>query len=181
MQHVKTNRAPVKPSIYSSDEDDKKSAAKRKSNVKPKSSATITPKTNSTLATKLNSNSKQPKVNSKVAGKVNNKHEYQKPKPKPVVKNNDPNKKKSIFSPENSSESDSPKNISKVHNKPGILPKPKPEPRPKAAAKIVEKPKPEKKPEKPQPKSKAIIGMHNFLSKLILTTYLLHNIGISLN
>ncbi|XP_018563178.1 histone acetyltransferase KAT7 isoform X2 [Anoplophora glabripennis] len=157
VQHVKTNKPPVKATIYSSDEDDKKTV-KRKSNVKPKSSATITPKTSSTASTKINSNSKQPKINnSKATIKVNNKQEPQKPKQKSGAKNNDPSKKKSIFSPENSSESDSPKNTSKTVIKTVTQPKSKPEPRPKAAARTVEKPKPEKKPEKAQPKSKAII------------------------
>lgn len=73
--------------------------------------------------------------------------------------NNDANKKKSIFSPENSSESDTPKSsaTSRVINKTNA-PKPKLEARPKPATRVLEKPKVEKKPEKPLPKSKAVIS-----------------------
>ncbi|KAJ8913599.1 hypothetical protein NQ315_013421 [Exocentrus adspersus] len=155
-QHAKTNKAPAKVSVYSSDEEDnKKAVVKRKSNVKPKSSATITPKANS-APIKVNSNPKHCKINNSKSSKTSNKQEILKPKQsqKSATKSSDPNKKKSIFSPENSSESDSPKSSSKDLIKTATQSKSKPEPRPKAAARTVEKSKPEKKVEKAQPKPK---------------------------
>ncbi|XP_008197990.1 histone acetyltransferase KAT7 isoform X1 [Tribolium castaneum] len=144
-QAPKTGKQPAKTTIYSSEDDDKpKPSAKRKSTAKPKSSATITPK----AATKP---LPKPAVKN-----VQNKGAKGKEPPKKVVgknaKNDSANKKKSIFSPENSSESDDAAKKSR--------PKPAPpKPRPKAAARTVEKPKPvEKKPEKPAPKSKAVVS-----------------------
>ncbi|RZC42152.1 histone acetyltransferase KAT7, partial [Asbolus verrucosus] len=149
-QISKPSKQPPKTAIYSSEDEDSKpkQAIKRKSTAKPKSSATITPKpiTNKQAASKTPVKS------------VNNKGAKTKETPKKVVgkasnnKNDAANKKKSIFSPENSSESD--ETSKKSRPKP-----PAPKPRPKAAARTVEKPKPpEKKPEKPAPKSKAIIS-----------------------
>jgi histone acetyltransferase MYST2 len=150
----KPNKQPPKTTIYSSEEDSKpKPAIKRKSTAKPKSSATITPKAAVTTTT----NNKQVASKSPVKA-ISNKGGKSKEVPKKVIgknlnnKNDAANKKKSIFSPENSSESD---DLSKKSR-----PKPPaPKPRPKASARTVEKPKlPEKKPEKPAPKSKAIIS-----------------------
>lgn len=144
--------------IYSSeDEEDaikiNKSAAKRKNSVKPKSAATVVPKTSAKAAPsaktiiKASGASKQAKSNT---GKSN-------AKPAKVLsaKNTgkiDLSKKKSIFSPENSSESDS------VCSKLTVI-KPQtknstPKPRSKASVRPVEKPKPQRT-EKVPTKSKA--------------------------
>lgn len=137
--------------VYSTDEDDdiKKQPTKRKSNVKPKSSATITPKstpspakpsakvTGKTTAPKTKPEQKQVPIRGKEPPKIRAQ--------KVAAKNNnsDANKKKSIFSPENSSESDSikEKTPKDVHQS-----KVKPEPR--AKARTVEKPRNEKREEK---------------------------------
>ncbi|KAJ8942204.1 hypothetical protein NQ318_021091 [Aromia moschata] len=158
-QHLKPAK-PSKGAIYSSDDEDdsKKPPVKRKSNVKPKSSATITPKPVSAPPAKQNTNSKpSAKVSTSRAIAKAAKEQKAKANQKSVSKNNDANKKKSIFSPENSSESDSSKTVSKSPSKSGSQPKSKPEPRPKAAARIVEKVKVEKKVGKPPPKSKAVV------------------------
>ncbi|XP_057655035.1 histone acetyltransferase KAT7 [Diorhabda carinulata] len=149
---AKTNKTVSK--VYSTDEDDdiKKQPPKRKSNVKPKSSATITPKSTSpskpsgkvtvkATAAKTKPEQKQVPIRGKEPPKIRAQ--------KVAAKNNnsDVNKKKSIFSPENSSESDStkekpPKDVHQI--------KVKPEPR--AKARTVEKIRNEKKEEKPKSK-----------------------------
>ncbi|XP_022917911.1 histone acetyltransferase KAT7 [Onthophagus taurus] len=91
---------------------------------------------------KTNSNSKI-NQNVKVQGKSK---DIKSKKPPPKF---DPNKKKSIFSPENSSESDNEKQV-----KPKSVPA---KPRPKATPKVIEKPKEVKK-EPKVPKSKEIIS-----------------------
>lgn len=130
----------MKGAAYSSEEDDLKPKAniKRKSTAKPKSSATITPKAAIAKAKQsvkqANNKPMKNKESTKKGGKGGNK--------------NDPNKKKSIFSPENSSESDGEKKRTKLAA---------PKPRPKASARTVEKTKStEKKSDKI--KSKAIIS-----------------------
>ncbi|CAH1100230.1 unnamed protein product, partial [Psylliodes chrysocephalus] len=140
------------PKVYSTDdEDDIKKSLKKKSNVKPKSSATITPKTTS----------HPQKATSRAVAKVTTAKVKKETKPTPPVRGKEPpkihaqkvnarsadaNKKKSIFSPENSSESDSIKE--KIHKE--VYCKVKPEPR--AKARIIEKVKVEKKEEKISPK-----------------------------
>nr|WOK84104.1 acetyltransferase [Colaphellus bowringi] len=147
-QTAKTGKTLPK-AAYSTDEDeDVKKSIKRKSNVKPKSCATITPKAVATSGQKTNSSVKS-------AGKTVNPKGMQKGKEPPrskvqkvaAAKNIDA-KKKSIFSPENSSESDSVKGV-KPQNK-NVKQKGKPEPRAKAAARAVEKKKLEKTPPNPK-------------------------------
>ncbi|XP_060527535.1 histone acetyltransferase KAT7 isoform X3 [Cylas formicarius] len=141
------------------DEEDEKHARKqvqRKANVKPKSSATVTTKLGNYSSQKGSAASRHaPTVSPVVRAAAKNVS-----KPKPSQRNTskviDP-KKKSIFSPENSSDSDSPKSASKSPVKASQA-KSKLEPRPKAAAKPIEKPKIEKKLQEKIPiKTKAVI------------------------
>ncbi|XP_023016387.2 LOW QUALITY PROTEIN: histone acetyltransferase KAT7 [Leptinotarsa decemlineata] len=150
-QTSKPAKLQIKESAYTTDEEDVKKNIKRKSNVKPKSNATITPRSNPNAPKNVS--------NTKPVGKSVNTKGLQKGKdaPKPRVqkassaKTIDP-KKKSIFSPDNSSESDSPKGVNvRVKETKKKL---KPEPRAKAAARAVEKSKSEKKIEKTPSKSK---------------------------
>ncbi|XP_018329602.1 histone acetyltransferase KAT7 isoform X2 [Agrilus planipennis] len=159
-------------SVYSSDEDDnndekdknnkmenlKRNQAQQKSLIKPKASASI--------ASKLGSNLSGNKCNlSKGASKI------QKPilKPFPLVQKDSSksnksilkselNKKKSIFSPENSSDSDEALNskVSKALTKTSIQ-----KPRNKASPRILDKPKVierSKSDKKAPPKSKAVVS-----------------------
>lgn len=143
-----TAKQPPSKSVttYSTDEEDDKQApkqVKRKSNVKPKATATITPKT----ATHKSVTGKTPpgaKGPTKAAQSKENAKSKPNPKASLVTKVIDP-KKKSIFSPENSSDSESGKNGVKNPGKVAAQVKSKPEPRPKAAAKPIEKPKTDKK------------------------------------
>ncbi|XP_063932651.1 histone acetyltransferase KAT7 isoform X2 [Zophobas morio] len=147
-QITKPTKQSSKTAIYSSEDEDakNKAAIKRKSTAKPKSSATITPKPAPT---------NKPVVTKPTVKPVQNKGAKTKEPSKKIVtkgKSDPANKKKSIFSPENSSESED--GAKKNRPKP-----PAPKPRPKAAARTVEKPKPpEKKIEKPAPKSKAVVS-----------------------
>ncbi|XP_050512861.1 histone acetyltransferase KAT7 [Diabrotica virgifera virgifera] len=150
------NNKPAAAKTYSTDEDDeiKKQPPKRKSNVKPKSSATITPKASisppkpaakgaaKAAVAKAKTEQKQAPIRGKEPPKIRAQ--------KVAAKNNtDANKKKSIFSPENSSESDSIKEKSHKEHQPKV----KPEPR--AKARTVEKVRNEKKEDKV--KSKEIV------------------------
>lgn len=123
-------KSPSKPTkqssksiIYSSDEDDIKSksrSVKRRNPVKPKTSATITPKVAPKPVAAVSKASSKTSVKAlKCVTKQPLKSDQ-----------NDPSKKKSIFSPENSSESDG------IETKKSVKP---PKPRPKA--RTVEKPK----------------------------------------
>ncbi|XP_076250022.1 lysine acetyltransferase chameau isoform X2 [Rhynchophorus ferrugineus] len=143
---------------YTTDEDEDKQVAKqvkRKSNVKPKVSATITPKSSTALYQKQGP-SKSPIIKPAQVSKGASKNVLNKDggKQKPSQKSNagskvSDSKKKSIFSPENSSDSESGKATAKMPQVKGTTQaKAKPEPRPKAAAKPVEKAKTEKKVEK---------------------------------
>ncbi|XP_030751236.1 histone acetyltransferase KAT7 [Sitophilus oryzae] len=159
---VKTKTAPLKQlgkstaqkalPDYSTDDDDKQvvKQVKRKSNVKPKVSATITPKPSTALSQKTIAKNIAGKNGQGSKGQVKNvasKETKSKANQKNVSasKVSDP-KKKSIFSPENSSDSEAGKPVSKAQQvKTTSQSKSKPEPRPKAAAKPVEKSKNEKK------------------------------------
>ncbi|CAG9817372.1 unnamed protein product [Phaedon cochleariae] len=109
------NVKPQNKAIYNStdeDDDGKKTSAKRKSNVKPKSSATITPKPTATVPTKSTGTAKPSAKASALPKLVNKGKEPPKARArKAPAKQTDANKKKSIFSPENSSESDSSKAV----------------------------------------------------------------------
>ncbi|CAG9760562.1 unnamed protein product [Ceutorhynchus assimilis] len=135
--------APPKSVAYSTDDDYEKvpKPIKRKSNVKPKASATLTPKPTASASQKI--------ANHKQAGKVNTSGGKAPPKTKEPLKPRltqrnassakiVDSKKKSIFSPENSSDSDM---VNSKFAKTSSKSKYKPEPRPKAAAKPVEKPR----------------------------------------
>ncbi|CAH1154176.1 unnamed protein product [Phaedon cochleariae] len=152
------NVKPQNKAIYNStdeDDDGKKTSAKRKSNVKPKSSATITPKPTATVPTKSTGTAKPSAKASALPKLVNKGKEPPKARArKAPAKQTDANKKKSIFSPENSSESDSSKAVKSQSKQNQVKPKTKPEPRAKAAPKVVQKPKTEKKVDKTPPKSK---------------------------
>nr|CAI5849687.1 unnamed protein product [Callosobruchus analis] len=155
-QPVKAAKATAKAAAYSTDEEDirKKPPIKRKSNVKPKSSATITPKAAATVVSKASATRKSPAraVNTPKGAPKAAKEGAKAKSAKGGAKANDANKKKSIFSPENSSDSEG-KNV-KTQKPTG---KTKPEPRAKAVPRAVEKPKSEKKTEKvvAKPKSAA--------------------------
>lgn len=162
--NTKITKVPPKTD-YSSEEDDaKKTTVKRKSKVKPKSSATITPKSNNAHSAKPNSRTKSPGRAS--GGKAAPKGKEPPPKLKTTkaIKSVN-NKKKSIFSPENSSESETPK-ISKVNKT--IQCKQKPELRAKAAARTSEKNKSEKNISDLPPKNKENTGMSKNASRYIL-------------
>ncbi|KAF5275813.1 hypothetical protein FQA39_LY06673 [Lamprigera yunnana] len=146
---TKTQKPTSKP-IYSTDDEEQvqklpsagKLTQKRKSNAKPKTSATITPK--STSATqKIQQKSPQKPPPNKVQ-----KPDSSKVKAKTASKL-DANKKKSIFSPENSSESDNPSaklTAIKVQAKnSNQKPRTKASPRTVAKSKQVDKPKQEPK------------------------------------
>ncbi|KAF5303853.1 hypothetical protein FQR65_LT08111 [Abscondita terminalis] len=156
---VKTpKQAPSKSIIYSSDDDDQlqkapapaKVTQKRKSNAKPKTSATVTPKPTGTLQ-KVSSKCQQ-----KPPPNKSNKTDLSKTAKSKHVSKVDASKKKSIFSPENSSESDNPsaklaaiKVQAKNSNQ---KPRTKASPRTVAKSKQLEKPKLEPKPiPKPKP------------------------------
>ncbi|KAL1501032.1 hypothetical protein ABEB36_006437 [Hypothenemus hampei] len=122
---------------------------KRKSNVKPKASATIIPKQNVTTSamTQKVANLKPAAGRATQGGKGK---ESKSTKAKIID-----SKKKSIFSPENSSDSEGPTTRPKPTAKILTQVKGKIEPRPKAAAKPIEKARPEKKvPEKRLPEKK---------------------------
>lgn len=141
----KTNKT-TKIEISSTDDDDtvqSKACTKKKSTVKPKNSATVTPKTTAktaisktissvtkTVANKSQNSKVSPSVKVPIKGKEPVKTSRQ------IKQKNaqDDNKKKSIFSPENSSESDHDKQVK-------VSPKVSAKPRPKAQPKAVEKPK----------------------------------------
>lgn len=96
---------------------------KRKSNVKPKVSATITPKSSTAAAQKQATSKvaviKPTQVSKGLSKNVSNKDGgKQKPNQKTGLKIFDP-KKKSIFSPENSSESESGKVTAKIQQAKG--------------------------------------------------------------
>lgn len=137
MLNNKISKTAIKTDYSSEEDDTKKVSVKRKNNVKPKSSATITPKHTSAHSVKPNSKTKSTAA-SFVKGEQKGK-EFQKSKSTKSGKIG-ANKKKSIFSPENSSESETSK-VANV-NKPTC--KPKPELRAKVAPK-VEKSKNEKR------------------------------------
>ncbi|XP_017784589.1 PREDICTED: histone acetyltransferase KAT7 [Nicrophorus vespilloides] len=139
------------------DEDAKaKANIKKKLPIKPKSVATVTPKT---VLAKGSVTNKQIPINpggGKVPPKSNpaaksqhNKANKPKVQSKPSSKV-DPNKKKSIFSPENSSDSDNNEKNKAIKN---VAPKP----RAKAIPKTLEKLKPKQKVES-KPQSKEIIS-----------------------
>lgn len=162
-QHVKGKAAPPKPTkqitkstIYSSEDEDStkivKPAAKRKTSVKPKSTATVMPKV-----------IPKPSQIAKTVARATNVGKQMKPNTnKPAAKSGklsatknaskvDLSKKKSIFSPENSSESDS--TSSKVTPVKSAAKNSAQKPRSKASVRPVEKTKPPKM-EKPPIKSK---------------------------
>ncbi|XP_066156595.1 histone acetyltransferase KAT7 [Euwallacea fornicatus] len=156
---VHSVKVPIKqvPSISSTDEEDDKQISKqvkRKSNVKPKSSATIILKQTASSSSLLAKSAFQKQAALRVVPSVKQASKVKEPVKKNAAKTVD-SKKKSIFSPENSSESDSPKSVVKVPSKSTIQVKPKPEPRPKAAAKPVERPRVDRRiPEKRVPEIK---------------------------
>lgn len=124
---------------------------KRKTNAKPKNSVTITPKPATQTKPLPTKASKPPTTVNKNTTKVPPKSNEVKTGAKQNDKA-DKKPKKSIFSPENSSESDTPAPNSKLapmKSQAKIVPAQKP--RPKASPRTVEKPKPPEKP-KPVPK-----------------------------
>lgn len=154
-QNTKLSKVPSKTDYSSEEDDSKKQSVKRKSNVKPKSSATITPKSSNTASVKANRRTKSPGRAS--GGKTTPKgKEPPKTKTAKSLSKSNNSKKKSIFSPENSSESETPK-TSKVNK---IIPnKPKPELRAKASMRTVENVKTEKIDEEESLKIKENTGM----------------------
>ncbi|XP_050297334.1 histone acetyltransferase KAT7 [Anthonomus grandis grandis] len=150
----KTQQKPVSADS-TEDEEERPKQVKRKSNVKPKASATINPKQPATS----NSSNREKSSNQKSSGgktvppSKGKGKEVARPKTKSTSKVIDP-KKKSIFSPENSSDSEGGKPSNKGPSKSVSQAKPKAEPRPKAAAKPVEKARNERKKEdSPEKKS----------------------------
>ncbi|KAG5896467.1 hypothetical protein JTB14_002608 [Gonioctena quinquepunctata] len=134
----------------------KKNASIQKKSRKSTESKTTSPN-KSLEKTTANKKSQPPKAKIRKKGRITSDEDEESKRTVQKIaaaKNIDP-KKKSIFSPENSSESDSAKGA-KATNK-NAKQKAKPEPRAKAAARAVEKPKAEKKPEKTPPKSKAVV------------------------
>lgn len=150
--------------VYSSDDEEvppktltKHIPIKRKNLNKPKNCVTVTAKT---VPNKQVSGKTQSKTNV-LKPQIKNVKDVQKPKLPQKNSKSDVNKKKSIFSPENSSESETelPK-TEKLLSKITAL-----KPRPKATAKAVDKPKPvEKVKEKPVQKPKAIISSASSVS-----------------
>ncbi|CAG9865209.1 unnamed protein product [Phyllotreta striolata] len=147
-QPAQKSNKPAAKALSSEDDEDVKKSIKRKSNVKPKSSATAVPsqKTPSRALAKSAANSAKANKRDVKAAPVRGKE----PPKKSNTKNSDANKKKSIFSPENSSESDSIKE--KIHKE--VYCKAKAEPR--AKARIVEKVKAEKIEPKIVPKKEIV-------------------------
>lgn len=172
---VKTQKQPPhKSNIYSSDEDIQsqkvsipaKVTQKRKSNAKPKTSATVTPKPPANSHKSSQKPQQKPPPN-----KVQNKTDSVKTVKSKTTAKVDASKKKSIFSPENSSESDNPTaklSAIKVQAKnSNQKPRTKASPRTVAKSKQVEKPKPEPK---PVSKTKALLSSASSVSTSTDTT-----------
>lgn len=166
--NVKPPKPISKNNIYSSeDEDDppksqaqSKLVPKRKNPTKPKTTATVTPKT---IPKPSVTAKPQPKTSG--GGKtikpsaLKQTTKASKPPPIKAAAKADLSKKKSIFSPENSSESDTGTN-SKLAAIKSQAKSSTQKPRSKASARTMEKPKSVEKarPEKPPPKSKPVIS-----------------------
>lgn len=149
------------PVVYSSEDEDpqktisaSKNIPKRKSNAKPKTSATVTPKNSVNPVIKKSAPKSHPKPTPNFTNKNTNKtavlHESATKTTNPKTNKAAPpskadlNKKKSIFSPENSSESDEDACVTKMKQSTkssNQKPRPKACPRPVDKSKLAEKAK----------------------------------------